>query len=1162
MSMTLGAQAAYDPRTKLEAQQNEVFLTGTQALVRLVLDQMRRDRARGLRTAAFVSGYPGSPLGNFDLELGRQRRLLDEFGVTHLPGHNEEIAATSVYGTQMAQTFDDATHDGVLGVWYGKGPGLDRAADAIRHAQYVGTSPHGGVLAIVGDDPACKSSSIPNTSENTLIDLGLPVLAPSGVEDVLDVGAHGVAMSRLSGLWTGIRIVTDVADATATVPGTGADPAIVVPEVTWRDSPFTPSLRGIPGPPWSIDIEAELRGPRLAVAREYGYLNRLNRIVVEPDRPRVSIVAVGNLYGALRASLHSLGLDDQQLRQAGIRLCQVRLQNPLDDRTLREFAADASHVIVVEEKRPLVERRLREALYGTAHQPVVVGKTGRDGRELVPAHGAVHADELTVPLYRELTTVLDGVAMTRPPTQRTLLPLVTAARAPYFCSGCPHNTSTKVPDGGVVGGGIGCHGMTQFMDPQIVGRVASTTHMGCEGAQWFGIAPYVVTGHMFQNLGDGTYFHSGQLAVQAAVAAGAHLTYKLLYNGAIAMTGGQDPAESNALPAEEVAAILMRQGVSRVIITTDDRERYRRVRLPRDVAVWDRSRVVEAQETLRGTAGVTVLIHDQRCAAENRRDRKRGRLPEVTTRVVINERICEGCGDCGVASNCLSVEPVDTEFGRKTRINQTTCNSDFSCLAGDCPSFLTVRPARAVQRRGGPSTSRGTGPWSDEPPAPRTVPALPVTIRMPGIGGTGVVTASQILGTAAMLEGKTVHGMDQTGLSQKAGPVISDLIISDTAIDRETRASAESVDVLLGFDMLGSAAPHVQQTLRPGASVAVISTTRVPTGAMVSDPSVRFPDLDDFRRELTTLLGADRTWWVDAVEVTRRLFGSSAGANVFLIGVALQSGSLPVSPAALEEAVRLNGVAVEANLAALNAGRWFVADPRRFDGLADRRPARREPRWFADLDLDPDTSAAAEFRVEDLIAYQDARYARRYVGLVHEIAAAERRVVGTCGALTSAVIHNLYKLMAYKDEYEVARLALDPTELARVEQAYGPGARVRWNLHPPLLRDRGLSRKVAVGPWFRPAFEVLTRMRRLRGTRLDPFGRTEVRRLERLLVEEYMLALRRIAGMLSTHNHTAAVTAAELPDGVRGYELLKLRSGERFRAELASALGELDRGHV
>jgi len=1167
MTSVLDAERGYDPRRKLEVQDNAVYLTGTQALVRAIFDQLRRDAAEQHNTAAFISGYPGSPLGSFDLEVARHKQLMKDLRVTHLPGHNEELAATSVYGTQMAQTFPDAVYEGVLGVWYGKGPGLDRAADAIRHGQYVGTSRKGGVLALVGDDPACKSSSIPNTSEHSLLDLGLPFLAPSSVADILELVPHGVALSRLSGLWTGVRIVTDVADGAAAVPGTLATPEIVPPEIRWQGVPFEPSLRGIPGPPWSIDIEAEIRGPRLEIAREYGYLNELNRIVVDPARPRVAVVAVGHLLHETLSAMNELGLDETALANEGVRLCHVRLPHPLDIRTIREFATGVELIIVVEEKRALVESAIREALYGETHQPRIVGKRSSGGSILIPLHGAIHTDDLVRPLRSELARLLEPGLLPEVPSRRTQLPVLSVARAPYFCSGCPHNTSTKVPGGAVVGGGIGCHGITQFMDKEVVGNIATTTQMGSEGAQWFGIAPHVATRHTFQNLGDGTYFHSGQLAIQAAIAAKANITYKLLYNGAIAMTGGQDTAESNGLPIPEVIEILLRQGVRRIIVTTDDRRRYRRVRLPRGAQVWDRSRVVEAQEALRDTGGVTVLIHDQRCAAEKRRDRKRGRIPAPEQKVFINERICEGCGDCGAKSNCLSVEPIDTEFGRKTHINQTSCNSDFSCLSGDCPSFVTVHPVRGRGRamRGRKPTS-AAGLLSADPPAPAQARSGETVIRMPGIGGTGVVTAAQIIGTAAMLAGLEVSGMDQTGLSQKAGPVISDLRIASASDGRprpSSKAFAESVDLLLGFDIMVAGDAVTQQSLRPGHTMAVVSTTRVPTGAMVADVRVAYPDIGVFQQRLAGLLGPGNVHWVDSGELTEQLIGDRSGANILLLGVAAQLGSLPVPIDALERAIELNGVAVEANLAAFRAGRWWVADRDRLLRAAGNRGAAPAEPMMAPIPdewirpVPGDLKDLVRNRAADLAGYQNLAYAQRYADLVAEIAAAEARAASGSTVLTESVARNLHKLMAYKDEYEVARLSLDPRAGEKIHEAFGPEVRVYWNLHPPVFRALGMKRKLKLGAWFTPAFTTLYRMRGLRGTALDPFGRTEVRRLERRLVAEYTDALNAMEPALWAANIEQAVALAQLPDQVRGYEQLKLDSGRRFLDALAAARTEL-----
>lgn len=638
-------------------------------------------------------------------------------------------------------------------------------------------------------------------------------------------------------------------------------------------------------------------------------------------------MTVGHQHGETLTALARLGIGPESLGDLGIRLLNVRQPFPLDVRTVREFASGLDEILVVEDKRPFVERMVKESLYGTADQPRVVGKADERGQHLLPTAGAIDADTLLPPLRSRLAQRITESRMRPLSRPRPMLQIIDARRAPYFCSGCPHNRSTRVPDGALVGGGIGCHGMSQFMEPEITGGVASTTHMGSEGAQWIGIAPFVETDHMFQNIGDGTYFHSGQLAVQASVAAGSHITYKLLFNDAIAMTGGQDPAESNALSVPRVCESLLAQGVRRIIVTTDDTHRYRRVRLPRNVDVWDRDRLIEAQEALAATEGVTVLIHDQRCAAENRRDRKRGKIATPKQRIVINERVCEGCGDCGVQSNCLSVEPVETEFGRKTRINQDSCNLDFSCLQGDCPSFMTVTlPKRSTTRRQGPDDdlSAVLSQPIPEPELPSTADGF--VIRIPGIGGTGVVTTSQIISTAARLDGRHTVGLDQTGLSQKAGPVVSDLTISDSLRIASNKAAAGTVDLLLGLDILGSGTEMTLASTAPDRSVAVVSTTRTPTGRMVSDVSAPWPETASFERGLEERLGRGRVHWVDAEQVARDLFGSASVLNLFMVGAAFQLAALPVSAASLERAIALNGVAVQANIDAFRAGRLWVCN--------------------------------------------------------------------------------------------------------------------------------------------------------------------------------------------------------------------------------------------
>lgn len=1167
-------------------EEGPIFLGGITALVRMIADRARIDRRQNLRTASFVSGYEGSPLAGFDLELMRRKSLLAPFDVVHRPGLNEELAATSVMGSQLAPTLgplaaDDDGHlrNGVVGYWYGKAPGLDRASDALRHANLIGTHPDGGAVALVGDDPAAKSSTVPCTSEMALADLYIPTLYPADSQDILDLGVHAAVMSRVSGLWTSLKISAHVADGSSTAV---VHPDRVLP--VYGDlgrSPHVPSGKLLGAN--LMELEQNQLTTRIPRALAYAQLNGVNRIAVRSGDDRIGLVAAGKTYLDLRNALRLMGLDEADMQRAGIRILKLGMVYPLDRDILERFITDTAagqldEVIVVEEKRDFIETMMRDMLYRHPRAPRIVGKVHEDGSTLFSRFGELDVDAVTLGLATRLArhhhldaaqTWLDQHNARRSPT-RIELPL--AVRTPYFCSGCPHNSSTKVSPGTLVGGGIGCHAMVLMMDPQQVGDIAGVTQMGGEGAQWLGMAPFVPADHFVQNIGDGTFTHSGSLALRAAVASGENITYKLLYNGTVAMTGGQDPVGEFSLA--QLTRLLAAEGVSRIVVTSDDPSRTRSADLADGVDVRDRSDLAEIQRDLAGIPGVTVLIHDQHCAAEKRRKRKRGQMSTPTQRVVINERICEGCGDCGEKSNCLSVHPVSTEFGRKTRIDQSSCNLDFSCLKGDCPSFVTVTPGHTPESRRATEIDAAAIPT---PSTSRPVTAgTDFTMRITGIGGTGVVTVSQILATAAFLDGHAARTVDMTGLAQKGGAVVSDIKVSALSsagpdagradlrlIEQAAKAAADTCDLYLACDSIVGTDPANLKVTAPDRTVAVVSTTRIPTGAMVIDTSVGFPADVSVHESIDARVS--RAAYLDAGALATELFDDEQFANMVMVGAAYQTGALPISAEAIERAVELNGVAVAANLQAFRRGRQVIEDPEAVSHeitAAGVEPVAVEPSSFArgqiaHLGLSDDLAYTVGIRVDELVVYADERYAGAYLDVVGRVA----RESGS-PELVDAVARNLYKLMAYKDEYEVARLTADPAFAAQIAGEYGDDAKVAVRLHPPLLRALGRKEKMAFGARTAPVLAGLAKMKKLRGTRLDPFGYTEIRRTERELVVEYSDLVDAILGALASATAepgrlSALVELAGLPDMVRGYEQIKMDNVAKYRAEVERRRAEL-----
>ena len=1136
----------YSLASKYVGRSGSVFLTGVQALARIPIEQLRRDRGAGRSTAAFVSGYPGSPLGGFDLEMNRALIALGgELPIEHLPAVNEELGATAVMGSQLVAGRDDALYDGVVGIWYGKAPGLDRATDALRHGVFAGSSSGGGALCLVGDDPAAKSSTMPSSSDAALVDLHMPVLYPATTAECLELGLHGIEMSRATGLWSALKVVTAVADGSGTVelPVPGSNPVIPLAEVDGKPWSRVPSAQFLG--PRMVEVEREFHEVRTGLALRYGQENGLNRIEVDPPYPWLGVVATGFTFGEVIESFRRLGLPTlESIAEAGIRLLNLRMPLPFDADIVKRFADGLDQLLVVEEKNPTLETLVRSALYGTSDPPEVVGKVIVGNGPTLPTYGRLDADSIIPVLRHHLEPRISERLAPPEPKARERIPLA-VERAPFFCSGCPHNWGTKVPDGAVVGMGTGCHGMTLLMDEERVGDSIGITAMGNEGTQWLGMAPFVQTDHVFQNFGDGTFMHSGQLSLQAAIGAGANITFKILYNHTVAMTGGQDA--SHMVDPPKLAQILLLQGVSKVAITTDDPSSYDRRSLPGGVKVHDRSKIVDIQKELALIEGVTVLIHDQGCAAELRRDRKRGRIEQPSRRVVINHRICEGCGDCGDVSSCLSVQPLDTPLGRKTQIDQASCNFDYSCMKGDCPAFMTVdaHPNFTGEDKALPELAP-----VDEPIRTKRESTV---VRLAGIGGTGVVTVAQILATAATLDRLELAGLDQTGLSQKAGPVISDLTISTSgSTQRSNVVGRGQVDVLLAFDLLVGASDRSLSAITDDTKVFA-STTTTPTGAQVISPELVGSTPDELLARVSSGSDTAKAITVDGTLAADVLAGSPASANMILLGAAYQAGELPLSIGALQQAIELNGVSIESNQAALEWGRRLVSDRESTAQLVDRlkptSPAFTSSPLsstlssrIASFELPPETSESISAFAGDLMDYQSEEYAGRYLNLI-------AITLGVASPqLTSAVARNFHKLMAYKDEYEVARLMQHPDGLATAKSV---GDKPVWHLHPPMLKALGLDSKIELNSRFSPSIKALAKGKKLRGTKLDPFGRTAMRRMERELIDEYETMIQKLCVSEriaeDTERLAVAIDLAELPDMIRGYEELKVARVSEYR---------------
>ncbi|WP_295797909.1 indolepyruvate ferredoxin oxidoreductase family protein [uncultured Microbulbifer sp.] len=1128
-------------------QQGPVLLSGIQALVRLPIDQMRIDRARGLNTATFISGYRGSPLGGYDQQLARAQKLLDEHNIRFVPGVNEELAATSVWGSQQVGLFEGAEVDGVCGIWYGKTPGIDRSCDAFRHANAAGSSPRGGALIIAGDDHGCKSSSYPGQSEFAFVDMHIPVLNPSTVQEVLDYGLYGLELSRFSGCWVAMITLAENMDSSSVVEVNPAGVTFEYPEVERPAGGL--NIRKQDNP---LEQEERLWRYKRPAALAFARANQLNKLVLDNPDATLGIVTTGKAHLDLMQAFEDMGIDEVQARALGIRILKVGMTYPLDVPGIQEFARGLDSLLVLEEKRSLMEVQLKEELYNVhlrdPHFPRILGKVDEHDNPLLPMYG-----ELSPAVVAQVLGYLLGDERLNERAKHRLMRLdalaeristqagSSVARLPMFCAGCPHNRSTRVPEGSRALAGIGCHYMAQWLDRETF----TFTQMGAEGVNWIGQAAFTSEPHVFVNLGDGTYFHSGLLAIRAAVAAKVNITYKILFNDAVAMTGGQ-PHDGELAP-DMICRQVLAEGVKKVVLVMDNTSKYgNALTFPKEVEIRHRDHMPMVMKELREEPGCTVIVYDQTCATELRRKRKRGLLPKAEGRPFINELVCEGCGDCVTQSSCIAVEKVETALGDKRRINQTSCNQDMSCVNGFCPSFVTVKGGKLAKRAGvGDALCQA----ADKLPVPQ-LPQLqePFNLLVTGVGGTGVVTIGALLAMAAHIEGKACSTLDQTGLAQKGGAVYSHVRFADKPQALQAvRISDGRADALMACDLI--AAGNLSASLAKldeTHSRAVVNTHLSPTAASVLGRE----DIHSPQAVLDTI--KDAVLQLDVVEghkLTKAALGDTLAANIFMLGFAWQKGLIPLGLDAISQAIELNGVAVEANLQGLAAGRIAAQDRSVLDALL----AQDE-----EVSLPQGLEAVVAHRVAHLTGYQNAALARRYRMLVDKVKDAEILKVPGSEALAEVVARNYAKLLAYKDEYEVARLYTDDRFMDALKENFDGDYQLEFNLAPPLLsrfdKDLGRPRKMKFGGWMHKAFGVLAKLKFLRGTALDIFGYTAERKMERALIAEYEQLVDEVVGKLNADNHGAAIELLNYPDRIRGYGLIKDANVEEAAGFRAQAL--------
>ena len=1134
---------------KYTLRKGHAFMTGIQSLVRLPMVQRELDLKAGLNTAGYISGYRGSPLGGYDQQLEQNTKLLDEFHVKFQPGVNEDLAATALWGTQQTELGGEGKYDGVFGIWYGKGPGVDRSGDVLRHANYAGTSKFGGVLALMGDDHTAESSTVCNQSEFAMVDALIPVLNPSGVQEVFDFGIYGWALSRFSGCWVGLKCLHDTVEATASIDVDVERLKVVIPD----DYNFPEDGLNIRFPDTPHAQDQRMHEYKMDAVRAFCRANKLDRTIWQGGRAKIGVVTVGKSYLDTRLAFEELGIDETEAERLGVRLYKVAMPWPLELEGILEFAEGLDLIIVVEEKRALIEPQIKEMLYDASQRPQVIGKLDETGEALFRTAGALDPNHIAATIGRRILNFRGDADLKNhlhemeSRLDTSLLPQESMVRLPYFCSGCPHNTSTVVPEGSIAMAGIGCHYMVQWMDRNTLGF----THMGAEGANWVGQSPFSTRKHIFQNIGDGTYFHSGIMAIRAAVSSGINITYKILYNDAVAMTGGQ--GFDGPMSVQSIIQQMFAEGAKQVTVVSDDPDKFTQSSgIPPNVKVYDRKELDFVQREMREIEGVTVLIYEQVCAAEKRRRRKRGMIPDPPRRIFINDDVCEGCGDCGVKSNCVSVLPLETQFGRKRVIDQSACNKDYSCVNGLCPSFVSVVGGK--MRKNSPSVNTN-GTWSSLPD-----PVLPqingtYNIVLTGVGGTGLVTIGALLGMAAHIENRGVGILDMIGLAQKGGAVLSHLRIGNSPDDiHSPRIASQGADLVIGGDLVVTGGQKTLSVIKSGHTKLVVNSYELITGDFTKNADMLFPSLK-IKQSIQQFAGSDHTEFLDASRLATALIGDTIATNIFMLGFAYQRGLIPLEQSSIEKAMEINGLSVEGNKLAFLWGRRTAHDGKRVSELTSSIVA-----GFGLKDPPEGLDELIQHRADVLRDYQNKSYVQRYLHLVERVRTLEIDRVPGSTEFTEAVASYYFKLLAYKDEYEVARLYTNGDFMQKIKGRFEGDYKLKLHLAPPLFSSRdahsGEPVKTAYGAWILSAMNLLARFKFLRGTAFDPFGKTAERKMERRLIEEYEQTIEELLRGLSKKNHALAVEIARIPEQIRGYDLVKQKHVESAKSQKNELLNE------